>query len=149
MKKNSSFKTLLNYAGGYKYFTVGSVVLAAASACLALVPFVYIWEIVNEVMTTAPDFSKAQNIEDYGFTAVKYAVNAMCVYFCAFLAGIALLFSFLQSFDVIVEAVATFISSLLCVGLVSVLLRSLRFVKNHFIVNCKDSLKREIRERNP
>ena len=33
---------------------------------------------------------------------------------------------------------------LLCVGLVSVLLRSLRFVKNHFIVNCKDSLKREI-----
>ena len=83
MKKNSSFKTLLNYAGGYKYFTVGSVVLAAASACLALVPFVYIWEIVNEVMTTAPDFSKAQNIEDYGFTAVKYAVNAMCVYFCA------------------------------------------------------------------
>ena len=30
-----------------------------------------------------PDFSKAQHIEDYGITAVKYAVNAMCIYFAA------------------------------------------------------------------
>ena len=73
----------MDFAGGYKYFTIGSIVLAAASACLALVPFVFIWKITGEVLSVMPDFSKAQNIENYGFEAVKYAVNAMCVYFCA------------------------------------------------------------------
>lgn len=73
----------MDFAGGYKYFTIGSLVLAALSACLALVPFVFIWKIAGEVLSVMPDFSKAQNIEDYGFDAVKYAVNAMCVYFCA------------------------------------------------------------------
>ena len=83
MKNKSYLIKLMDFAGGYKYFTIGSIVLAAASACLALVPFVFIWKITGEVLSVMPDFSKAQNIEDYGFEAVKYAVNAMCVYFCA------------------------------------------------------------------
>ncbi|MBQ4230590.1 MAG: ABC transporter ATP-binding protein [Salinivirgaceae bacterium] len=82
-KKRPNLLTLMDNAGRFKYFTVGAIVLSAASACLGLVPFVYIWKIVNEVLSVAPDFAKAENIEDYGFTAVKYAVNAMCVYFCA------------------------------------------------------------------
>lgn len=82
-KKQPNLLRLMGYAGKFKWFTVGSIVFAALSACLALVPFVYIWKIVNEVLTVMPDFAKAQNIEDYGFTAVKYAVNAMGVYFLA------------------------------------------------------------------
>ena len=83
MKKKSNLSTLMGYAGRHKYFTAGSLILAVVSACLALIPFVYIWKIMNEVLTVMPDFSKAQNIEDYGFTAVKYAFAAMNVYFCA------------------------------------------------------------------
>jgi len=82
-KKQSNLLRLMGYAGKFKWFTIGSIVFSALSACLALVPFVYIWKIVNEVLTVMPDFAKAQNIEDYGFAAVKFAVNAMCVYFCA------------------------------------------------------------------
>ena len=73
----------MDYAGKFKWFTVGSLIFAALSACLALVPFIFIWKIAGEVLSVAPDFSKAQNIEDYGIEAVKFAVNAMCVYFCA------------------------------------------------------------------
>ncbi|MBQ1884961.1 MAG: ABC transporter ATP-binding protein, partial [Bacteroidales bacterium] len=83
MKNKSNLLRLMDFAGGYKFFTIGSIVLAAVSACLALVPFVYVWKIVDEVLTVMPDFSKAQHIEDYGITAVKYSVNAMCIYFMA------------------------------------------------------------------
>ncbi len=92
MKNKSNLLRLMDFAGGYKFFTIGSIVLAAVSACLALVPFVYVWKIVDEVLTVMPDFSKAQHIEDYGITAVKYSVNAMCIYFmalgCSHLGGI-------------------------------------------------------------
>ena len=83
MKNKSNLLRLMDFAGGYKFFTIGSIVLAAVGACLALVPFVYVWKIVDEVLTVMPDFSKAQHIEDYGITAVKYSVNAMCIYFIA------------------------------------------------------------------
>lgn len=83
MKKRQNLFRLMDYAGKFKWFTVGSLIFAALSACLALVPFIFIWKIAGEVLNVAPDFSKAQNIEDYGIEAVKFAVNAMCVYFCA------------------------------------------------------------------
>lgn len=83
MKNKPNLLKLMGYAGGFKYFTIGSIVLAALSACLALVPFVYIWKIVDEVLTVMPDYSQAQNIEDYGITAVKYALTAMFIYFLA------------------------------------------------------------------
>lgn len=104
----------------------------------------HLLDIADKELEDAVNAKHQHVIENIDAAIGVLQIIAKCVYFCAFLSGIALLFSFLQSFDVIVEAVATFISSLLCVGLVSVLLRSLRFVKNHFIVNCKDSLKREI-----
>ncbi len=83
MNKKNKLSILMDYAGNYKYFTIGSIILAALSACMSLMPFVEIWKIVNEVLTVNPDFSKAQNIETYGYSAVKYAVNAMCIYFGA------------------------------------------------------------------
>lgn len=39
MKKESSLARLLRYAGPYRYLTIASWVLSAASALLALVPF--------------------------------------------------------------------------------------------------------------
>ena len=79
MKNKSNLLKLMDFAGGYKFFTIGSIVLAAVSACLALVPFVYVWKIVDEVLSVMPDYSQAQNIEDYGFTAVKYSASSFTV----------------------------------------------------------------------
>ena len=83
MKKRPNLFILMDYAGKFKYFTLGSIILAAVSACIAMLPFVEIWKIVNEALTVNPDFYKAEDIDTYGYNAVRLAVNAMCVYFTA------------------------------------------------------------------
>ena len=62
MKKRSDFSRLMGYAGNYRYFTYASWVLSAASALVALVPFVYIWKILRDVLNAAPDYVQAVNI---------------------------------------------------------------------------------------
>ncbi len=80
MKKESNFKKLMQYAGKYKYFTYSSWVLSALSAFLALVPFIYIYKILKEVIISAPDFGKGENITHYGIMAVVFAVSSMLIY---------------------------------------------------------------------
>lgn len=80
MKQKSVVSRLLFYAGRMKYLTYASWVLSALSALLALVPFVYIWKILDEVLKVAPDFSRAQNLGTYGWMAVLFAVLSIAVY---------------------------------------------------------------------
>lgn len=80
MKKQSNLKRLMSYAGGHKYLTYASWVLSVISALLALVPFIYIWQIIREVLNTAPNFSDAQNLTRYGWSAVLFAAVSMIVY---------------------------------------------------------------------
>ena len=56
MKKESNLKRLLCYAGNYKYLSIASWILSAVSAFVALVPFWYIWKIIKEVLSVAPNF---------------------------------------------------------------------------------------------
>lgn len=79
-KKRSNLSRLLDYAGGHRYLTYASWVLAAVSALLALVPYWYIWRIMKEVLETAPQFSRAQHLVEYGWMAVLFAVLAVLVY---------------------------------------------------------------------
>lgn len=55
MKKQSNLSRLLGYAGRRRGLAYASWVLSAASACMALVPFWYIWNIMREVLAVAPD----------------------------------------------------------------------------------------------
>ncbi|MBC8536014.1 ATP-binding cassette domain-containing protein [Feifania hominis] len=80
MKKQSNLSRLMGYAGGYRYFTYASWVLAALSALVALVPFWYIWKIVREVLATAPDFSAARHLAHNGWMAVASAVLSVLIY---------------------------------------------------------------------
>lgn len=80
MKKQSSLSRLLDYAGKYKYLTIASWVLSAASALTALAPFVYIWKIIQEVLDAAPDFRTAEHLGSYGWMAVLFAVLSMLIY---------------------------------------------------------------------
>lgn len=70
----------MDYAGGHRYLTYASWVLSALSAFIALVPFIYIWRIIEEVLEVAPDFSAAQNLTRNGWTAVLFAVISVLVY---------------------------------------------------------------------
>lgn len=83
MKKESSLSKLLAYAGKFRYLTIASWILSVISAWLALVPFYYIWRIMKEVLSVAPDFSKAVHLKEYGWAAVGFAILSMLVYVCA------------------------------------------------------------------
>ena len=83
MKKQSDLSRLMGYAGNYRYFTYASWVLSAVSALVALVPFVYIWKILRDVLTAAPDYAQAVDIPHYGWMAVLFAVLAYLIYIAA------------------------------------------------------------------
>ena len=83
MKKESSLSKLFAYAGKFRYLTITSWILSVISAWLALVPFYYIWRIMKEVLSVAPDFGKAAHLKEYGWAAVGFAILSMLVYVCA------------------------------------------------------------------
>ena len=83
MKKRSDFSRLMGYAGNYRYFIYASWVLSAVSALVALVPFVYIWKILRDVLNAAPDYAQAVSIPHYGWMAVLFAVLAYLIYIAA------------------------------------------------------------------
>ncbi len=82
-KKKKSFSVLMHYAGENKYFTYASLILAAISAFVALIPFYKIWQIIKEILDVRPNFSDAVNISRYGWEAVGFALLGMVIYIVA------------------------------------------------------------------
>lgn len=85
MKKQTNLSKLLDYAGKYKILTVSSWILSVISALMALVPFLFIWRIIKEVLDVSPNYSNAVNIGHNGWMAVLFAVLSMVVYLSALL----------------------------------------------------------------
>lgn len=83
MKKESNLKRLLDYAGGYKYLTIASWILSAISALVALLPFVYIWKVIREILDVFPNYGDALNLSHNGWMAVLFAVAAILIYVAA------------------------------------------------------------------
>ena len=83
MKKQSDLSRLMGYAGNYRYFTYASWVLSAVSALMALIPFLYIWMILRDVLNAAPNYAQAVNIPRYGWMAVLFAVLSYLIYIAA------------------------------------------------------------------
>lgn len=83
MKKESNLKRLLEYAGGYRYLTIASWILSALSALAALLPFVYIWKVIKEVLDAAPNYGDVQDLSHNGWMAVVFAVAAILIYIVA------------------------------------------------------------------
>ncbi len=79
--KNKFFR-LLDYSGNYKYLTFLGMILSAISAVCLLVPFIYIWNVVNTLLAVAPDFSQAQNLSEYAFNAFLWAFLGIAINFC-------------------------------------------------------------------
>ena len=82
-KEESLTKQLYHFAGSYKYLSILSTILAAISAFVALVPFYYIWKVMQEVLRVRFDFSKAAGISTYGWRAVGFAILGMIIYMAA------------------------------------------------------------------
>lgn len=80
-QNKNKFIRLLNYSGNYKYLTIVGMFLSALSAICLLVPFVYIWDVVNTLLAVAPDFTKAQNLDVYAINAFTFAVLGIILNF--------------------------------------------------------------------
>ena len=80
MKKQSDLSRLMEYAGKHRYFTYASWVLAALSAFVALLTFIYIWKIIKEVLDVAPNLSAATGLVHNGIMAMVFAIAAFLVY---------------------------------------------------------------------
>ena len=83
MKKQSDLSRLMGYAGTYRYLTYASWGLSALSALMALVPFVYIWKILRDVLNAAPNYAQAANVPHYGWMAVLFALLSYLIYIAA------------------------------------------------------------------
>ena len=79
MNKQSNLSRLMGYAGAHKILTYLSWILSVISALLALVPFWYIWRMIHDILEVSPDFSQAENITGYGWSAVFFAVLSTAV----------------------------------------------------------------------
>jgi len=95
MSKNQSknkFIRLLNYSGSYKYLTIIGCIFSALSAICILIPFIYVWDVINAILTVAPNFANAENIDVYVMNALFYAImgillnfiGLMCTHLSAF-----------------------------------------------------------------
>lgn len=80
-QNKNKFIRLLNYSGNYEYLTIVGMFLSALSAICLLVPFVYIWDVVNALLAVAPDFTKAQNLDVYAINAFTFAVLGIILNF--------------------------------------------------------------------
>jgi len=82
-KEPSALGRLLSYAGNFRKLTYQSLLLSGLSSILSLMPFVYLWKIIKEVLEVQPDFSKATGIVHNGWMAVLFAVLSWLVYIAA------------------------------------------------------------------
>lgn len=83
---------LFKYAGNYKYLTILSLFFSAISAVFMLVPFVYIFKILDEIIKVYPHILSASHIVAYGWIAfigavtgiLFYVVSLLCSHLSAF-----------------------------------------------------------------
>ena len=80
-KNKNKFFRLLSYSGNYKYLSFLGMFLSALRAICLLVPFIYIWDVVNALLMVAPDFTQAQNLDVYAIRAFTFAVLGIVLNF--------------------------------------------------------------------
>ncbi len=80
MEKNKNLSELMSYAGKHKYLTYLSLILSVVSAIFALLPFIFIFYIIKEVIAVAPNFGEAVNVARNGWLAVLFALISIFIY---------------------------------------------------------------------
>ena len=82
-KKKSDAAVLLSYAQDYKKLTYLGLVFSAIAMILGMAPYFCIWLAARDLISAAPDWTKAAGISRYGWMAFGFAVAGIAVYFAA------------------------------------------------------------------
>ena len=70
-KKQSDVAVLLKYAGSYKMLTFLGLGLSAAAMVLGMAPYICIWLVARDLISSAPDWTGAQGIARYGWICLR------------------------------------------------------------------------------
>ncbi|NRW93058.1 ABC-type multidrug transport system fused ATPase/permease subunit [Clostridium beijerinckii] len=82
-KKKEGLSRMMEFAGMYKFLTLLAFILSAISAVLALGPFVCLWFVAREIITSLPKAPNVNELSFYGWRAVLLSVISMLIYFIA------------------------------------------------------------------
>ena len=80
MSKDGRISKLMAYAGSHRRLTYASLALSGISSALSVVPFYYIWLMLDEVLEVAPDYSQAVNLVHNGWMALGFTVSSALIY---------------------------------------------------------------------
>lgn len=88
LKRNKGFilKRFTPYMGKKKVLLPVSLVLSGLSAALNIMPFVLVWYITRDILST-PDATNVSNISTYAWLAFACAIGGILVYFFALLSS--------------------------------------------------------------
>lgn len=76
----SVLKSLFTYAGKHKYLTILSLLLSSNSAILLIMPFIWIWKVVQVLLEVYPDYTQIESATQYGLYALYFALAGIIVY---------------------------------------------------------------------
>ncbi len=79
--KQKSFIQLLKYGNKHLILTILGIVLSAVSAVLAVIPYIFLWNICKELIDVYPNFQNAVNIESNALWAVGTSIASILLYF--------------------------------------------------------------------
>ena len=82
-KKQSNLSLLLNYAGRYRGLTYLGMGLSAVAMVLGMLPYIYVWRILKELIEVAPNWQEASGVIHYGWMAFWLSIIGIIVYFIA------------------------------------------------------------------
>ena len=84
-QRNGELSSMFEYAGNYHALTVLGCVLSGISTILSMLPFVYIWLVVRDLLGafTAGDISLATESAHYAWMAAGFSAASIFVYFIA------------------------------------------------------------------
>ncbi len=82
-KKTSLLKRLYAFAGGYKHLTNWGMILSGVSAVMTLLPIIFIYRGVSEIIAIYPNITLTDTIVTNAWLAVGSAIGAMVVYLIA------------------------------------------------------------------
>jgi ATP-binding cassette subfamily B protein len=80
-KERGWLSRLMEFAGHWKNVSLIGCVLSGISAVLGILPYVFIFFIVRDVLVVWPNFGEAVGLLRYGWLAAAFAVGSILIYF--------------------------------------------------------------------
>lgn len=74
---------LMTFAGNHRFLTYMGCILSGISAVLSLVPFLYIWMVIRNIVKALPKMADNTVLVYYGWMAVAFSLLSMLIYFGA------------------------------------------------------------------